>query len=70
MADAATIIARLEVLRELRASGTKRTRFDNEETEFKSDAEMRAAIFDLENQLAAIQGRRPSTIHFSTSKGL
>jgi len=70
MADAATILARLEALRELRASGAKRSRFGDEEVEFKSDAEMRAAIADLENQLAALRGRRPSTIRFSTSKGL
>ncbi len=70
MSDAATILARLDALRELRASGTKRSRFADEEVEFKSDAEMRAAIVDLENQLAALQGRRPSIIRFSTSKGL
>lgn len=70
MADAAAILVRLEALRELRATGTKRTRIEDEEVEFKTDAEMRAAIADLENQLAALGGRRSRTIRFATSKGL
>lgn len=39
-------------LRALRAEGVRKTRFGEDETEFRSDAELAAAIADLESRIA------------------
>ncbi|WP_029356238.1 hypothetical protein [Bosea sp. 117] len=70
MSDAATLTDQLDKLRAARASGLRRARFADREVEYRSDRELVAAIADLESRLAALSGRRPSTIRFSTSKGL
>ncbi|WP_414833602.1 phage head-tail joining protein [Afifella sp. YEN Y35] len=57
MSDPATLRARLDTLRELRAAGIRTTRFGEDEVTFKSDGEMAGAIADLERQLAAAEGR-------------
>ncbi len=62
MATAIEIQARLDALRALRAEGVRRTKFDQDETEFRSDAELASAIADLERQLAAAEGK--SSIRF------
>lgn len=54
-----------------RASGVRRVRDQNgEETEYRSDSEMRAALASLDAEIAAATRRPPSTIVFNTSKGL
>ena len=54
-----------------RASGVRRVRDQNgEESEFRSDAEMRAALAALDAEIAAATRRPSSTIVFNTSKGL
>lgn len=58
----AVLRQRLEELRELRASGVRSARFGEDETEFRTDAELASAIADLERQLANLAGR--STIQF------
>ena len=66
------IVAQLADLRETRSTGIKRTRRDNREVEFRTDAELARAISDLENQLAQLDGgrRRRRMFTTSTSKGL
>lgn len=39
-------------LRALRAEGVRKTRFGDDETEYRSDAELAAAIADLETRIA------------------
>lgn len=70
MADAATLEQRLEALRAVRADGMRRRRLsDGREVESRSDAELAAAIADLERQLASATGA-PKMVYFHTSKGL
>jgi hypothetical protein len=71
MATVADLQAQLDGLRALRAGGEKRTKFRDRETEYRSDAELVAAIADIEKQIAALQGVRPiHTVRVSSSKGL
>ncbi|QJP14334.1 hypothetical protein G3545_12180 [Starkeya sp. ORNL1] len=70
MADAATLQERLEKLRAARASGIRRLRYsDGREHEFRSDAELVAAIADLERQIGGASAP-PKLIYFNSSKGL
>ena len=57
---------------EARAQGVRKLRDQNgEEIEYKSDGEMARALAALDSEIAAMtSGPRPSTIRFSTSKGL
>ncbi len=66
--------AQLDSLRAARAGGEKRIRFRGPETEreveYKSDAEMAAAIADLEGRINAAAGGRANTVRFFSSKGI
>ena len=59
-------------LLEARAQGVRKLRDQNgEEIEYKSDGEMARALAALDSEIAAMtSGPRPSTIRFTTSKGL
>jgi hypothetical protein len=70
MADIVTMAAQLEELRGWRAKGVSRLRHGEEDVTFRSDAELAAAISDLEGRIAAAQGRSVRTVRFTTSKGL
>jgi transposase len=75
MTLAADLRSQLESLRTARASGVRSIEFrsgngSSRRVEYKDDAQMAAAIADLERQIAAIEGRRVSTIHLRTSKGI
>ncbi|MBL8908034.1 MAG: hypothetical protein JNM20_15275 [Rhizobiales bacterium] len=70
MATAVELQARLEALRKVRANGLRSIQYEDIRTEYRSDAELAAAITDLEQQLAAASGRRIRTVTFSTSKGV
>ncbi|WP_216641228.1 phage head-tail joining protein [Oceaniglobus roseus] len=70
MADVATMMTQLDTLRAARAKGVSKLRLGDEEVTYRSDAEMAAAISDLESRLAAAQGRTIRTVRFATSKGL
>lgn len=61
--------AQLAELRELRASGIRRSRFGQDETEFRADAELAAAIDDLERRLAAAMRPARRIIYPLVSKG-
>ena len=75
MTTAADLRSQLESLRKARASGIRSIEFNagngsSRRVEYKDDAQMAAAIADLESRIAAIEGRRVSTIHIHTSKGI
>lgn len=69
MTTLATLETRLAKLREIRASGVLSAEVDGQKTVFRSDAELAAAIADVERQMAAAGSGRVSTVRFSTSKG-
>lgn len=72
MATQIELTAALEALKKARRSGLRRVRYGDREMEYKSDADMRAAISDLEEELAhaaGFPGRRRSFFS-STRKGL
>ena len=72
MATVQDLQNQLDALRAARAGAEKRIRFrgpnGEQEVEYKSDAELAAAIFDLERQLNAAQ-RTPATVRIFSSKG-
>ncbi len=53
-----------------RARGVRVVQYEDKRTEYRSDAEMAAAIADLDRRIATAGGRRPAVVAFSTSKGL
>ena len=73
MPDAASLQAQLDELRNLRAGGVHRLSVSDpvseRSIEYRSDAELAAAIADLERQLAAVGAGPVRMVTFSTSKG-
>lgn len=61
--------AQLASLQNLRAKGVRRSRFGDDEVEFRSDSELAAAIADLEARIAAEQRPSRRLIYPRTSKG-
>ena len=58
-------------LMETRFTGVRSLRDQNgEEITFRSDSELRQAIVAINNEIAAVNGTAPNTIHFRTSKGI
>ena len=53
-----------------RARGTRVVMTDGRRVEYATDAEMAAAIADLERRIAGAGGARPRSVAFRTSKGL
>lgn len=53
-----------------RATGIRSTLYDGKRIEYGTDAEMAAAIADLDARIRAASGRRTNTVRFSASKGL
>ena len=71
MASLADMIAWRDALEEARYSGTRRVVYAGRETEFKSDAEMKRALLDLNRKIEAASGSAGSPfVSFTTSKGL
>jgi len=62
--------AYLDKLLKARASGVNLVQHGEERVQYKTDAEMAAAIMDLERRIAALQVGRITTIQISSSKGL
>jgi len=66
--------AQLDSLRAVRAGGEKRVRYrgpnSEQEVEYKTDAELAAAIFDLERQINAAAGGKANTVRLFSSKGI
>lgn len=69
MTAVADMQAQLEELRSLRAQGVRKARFGDDETEFRSDAELASAIADLERRIAAETAPRSRMIYPRVSKG-
>lgn len=70
MTDAATLQQRLDALRAIRAQGHRRVKYGEQyEVEFRTDAELAAAIADLERQLAGASAS-PKVVYLQSSKGL
>ncbi|MEJ1161786.1 phage head-tail joining protein [Prosthecomicrobium sp. N25] len=73
MTDRVTLEAQLAALRKARASGVATVEFDagngsRRRVTYRSDAELAAAIADIERQIAGLSGR-VHTITIATSKG-
>jgi hypothetical protein len=71
VATLAELQTRLEALRQLRALGAREVELsDGRRTRFGSDAEIGAAIADLERQITAVTATPVTTVLVSASKGL
>ncbi|BAI72539.1 hypothetical protein AZL_019010 [Azospirillum sp. B510] len=71
MATPAELIGMRDALEAARYSGNRRVRVGGTEIEFRSDAEMKAALLDLNRKIAAASGSAGSPfVTFTTSKGL
>ncbi len=53
-----------------RASGVRSFLYDGKRTEYGTDAELAAAIADLDRRIAASGSIAPKIVAFSTSKGV
>ncbi|WP_310645252.1 phage head-tail joining protein [Limnohabitans sp.] len=61
----------LQALREALASGEHRVTYDGKSVEYRSVVDLKAAIAEVESQIARAAGKRKSRqIRISTSKGL
>lgn len=59
-----------DALLRARLRGTRRVTYDGREVEYRSDAEMRAALADAERRISAMTSEtRVSQIRISSSKG-
>lgn len=70
MADLLTLKSQLATLQDVRAKGVLKVRMNDEEVTYRTDAELAAAISDLERRIAATQGQTIRQVRFHTSKGL
>jgi len=65
------LTAARDALLRARAAGVRRVRDQSgEEVEYRSDAEMARALAALDSEIAGASAARPTTIHFTTSKGV
>jgi hypothetical protein len=65
-----TLIARRDRLAEIRAKGIRAYEIDGRRIEYRSDAEVAAALADVERRIATLQGNRITTVQLYSSKGL
>ncbi len=70
MTDLVDLDARLANLRALRAKGVRIVEYGEQRVEYRSDAELAAAIADLERQISATSGNPVRMVRFASSKGL
>lgn len=71
MATLADLIKMRDALEDARFSGTRSVSYDDKEVTYKSDAEMKAALLDLDRKIAAASGTTGAPfVTFATSKGL
>lgn len=68
--DLATLEARLDQLQELRSRGVGTVEYEGRRIEYRRDAELNAAIQDLERRITRARSQRITTIHIVGSKGL
>jgi hypothetical protein len=70
MTDVAALKAELAALRSVRASGARRIRFGDREVERRPDAELKAAIDDLERRIAEAERGPTRIVYIRDTKGL
>lgn len=71
MATLAELIVTRDALQRARFTGTLKVKSGEDEVTYKTDAEMKAALIDLERQITAAGGsQRISVVRISSSKGL
>lgn len=71
MAPLEELLSQRTELTKHRNSGQRAVQFGERRVEFKSDAEMQAAIAALDRDIAALQGRPAiTTVRITSSKGL
>lgn len=70
MTTVAEMQTQLDALRKARASGIRRVEHDNRAIDYKTDAEMAAAIADLERRISASSRTPVRHVFFTNSKGL
>lgn len=68
--DAAKLTALRDELILLRARGIRSTMFDGKRVEYTTDADMAAAIADLETRIRRASSTRPRAVSFHSSKGV
>ena len=70
MPDLATLQGQLSDLKAARASGASRVAYEGKATDFRSDAELQAAIASLEHEIEQAQGvSKPRVVITRASKG-
>ena len=71
MATLTDLIAWRDALHQARFAGVRAVEYDGRRTEFRSDAEMRAALADLDRRIEAAQGTtRIRMVRIASSKGV
>lgn len=71
MATLDDLLAWRDALLRARYSGTRSVTYGDRRVEYGSDAEMQAALADLERRIGAAQGPTPvSTIYINPQKGI
>jgi hypothetical protein len=71
MATLADLIGMREALEAARFSGVRKVVYTDSEVEYRSDAEMKRALLDLDRKIAAASGTTCAPfVTFATSKGL
>lgn len=71
MATLADLIGMRDALERARFSAERSVSYDGKEVTYKSDAEMKRALLDLERKIAAASGTTGAPfVTFATSKGL
>lgn len=70
MASVADLEAWRDALIEQRAKGIRTVDYEGKRVEYRSDAEMAAAIAALEERIARSSPIRPRKLRFSTGKGV
>ncbi|WP_338310528.1 phage head-tail joining protein [Bradyrhizobium ottawaense] len=70
MTDMSTLLAQLEALKAARRSGTRVVQYGDSRVEYRSDAELMAAIASVQTEIAAEGGTsRPTVAVVRSSKG-
>lgn len=68
--DLATLTAQRAQLQALRAKGLRAVEYSDRRVEYRTDAEVAAALADIDRRIAALQGTRVNTVRIHSSKGL
>ncbi len=70
MADLVTLQAQRDALLEARSNGVLTVEYEGRRVTYKADAELAAALANVEQRIAALDGRRITEIRVKSAKGL